>query len=56
MLLTDDEYALLAHSARAILSKGGGALQALLEDLRRWRPMPTSVTLAATDKATGDKA
>ena len=38
MLLTDDEYAGLARSARAILGKGGGALAVMLEDLRRWRP------------------
>ncbi|MDE2093982.1 MAG: PAS domain S-box protein [Burkholderiales bacterium] len=38
MILTDDEYASLARSARAILGKGGGALAAMLEDLRRWRP------------------
>ena len=37
LLLTDEEYALLAQSARAILSKGGGALEDLLEGLRRWR-------------------
>jgi PAS domain S-box-containing protein len=50
MLLTDDEYALLAQSARAILSKGGGALQALLEDLRRWRPRHgTTVATGVSD-------
>ena len=38
MILTDDEYASLARSARAILGKGGGALAVMLEDLRRWRP------------------
>lgn len=38
MLLSDDEYARLAGSARAVLSKGGGELAALLESLRRWRP------------------
>jgi PAS domain S-box-containing protein len=45
MVLTDDEYAQLTQSARAILSKGGGALEALLENLRRWRPpaMPLPV-------------
>ncbi len=30
MLLTDNEYAILARSARAILGKGGGALQGVL--------------------------
>ena len=37
MLLTDDEYATLARSARAILTKGGGAMEAVLESVRRWR-------------------
>lgn len=39
MLLTDEEYALLSRSAHAILSKGGGTLEAVLNDLRRWRPL-----------------
>jgi CheY-like chemotaxis protein len=39
MILTEDEYASLARSAQAILSKGGGALAAMLDDLRRWRPL-----------------
>ena len=38
MILSDDEYERLAVSARAILGKGGGALTALLDALRRWRP------------------
>ena len=37
MLLTDHEVALLTQSARAILHKGGGALDPLLDALRRWR-------------------
>jgi CheY-like chemotaxis protein len=37
MLLTDEEYATLARSARAILIKGGGAMEAVLESVRRWR-------------------
>jgi signal transduction histidine kinase/DNA-binding response OmpR family regulator len=37
MLLTDAEYASLARSARAILIKGGGAMEAVLESVRRWR-------------------
>jgi PAS domain S-box-containing protein len=37
MMLTDDEYATLARSARAILIKGGGAMEAVLESVRRWR-------------------
>lgn len=39
MILTDEEYATLAGSARAILSKGGGDLAVMLERLQRWRPM-----------------
>jgi PAS domain S-box-containing protein len=38
MLLTDDEYASLASSARSIVSKGGGDLMAMLERLKRWQP------------------
>jgi hypothetical protein len=38
MLLTDEEYASLARSAQAIVSKGGGALGVMLERLRGWRP------------------
>jgi len=34
MVLTDSEYAMLARSAQAILSKGGGALAAMLTALR----------------------
>jgi PAS domain S-box-containing protein len=37
MLLTDAEYAALARSARGILIKGGGAMEALLESVGRWR-------------------
>jgi CheY-like chemotaxis protein len=37
MLLTDEEYATLARSARAILVKGGGAMEAMLSSVRRWR-------------------
>jgi PAS domain S-box-containing protein len=35
MILTDAEYASLAASARAILSKGGGGLSMLLDGIRR---------------------
>lgn len=43
MMLTDDEYAKLARSARAILIKGGGAMEAVLDSVRRWRrPMVAS--------------
>ena len=37
MLLTADEVATLARSASAILRKGGGTLEPLLEALRRWQ-------------------
>ena len=37
MLLTDAEYATLARSARAILMKGGGTMDAVLEGVQRWR-------------------
>ena len=37
LLLTDDEVAQLGRSAQAILGKGGGALDDLLQALRRWR-------------------
>jgi CheY-like chemotaxis protein len=37
MLLTDEEYAILARSARAIVMKGGGAMEAVLESVRHWR-------------------
>ena len=41
MLLTDAEYAQLARSAHAILMKGGGALESMLDGLRHWRaPAP----------------
>ena len=35
LLLTDDEYTLLAESARAIVSKGGGGLLQVIQGLRR---------------------
>jgi PAS domain S-box-containing protein len=38
MALTETEYARLAKSAHAILSKGGGAFAAMLDDLRRRYP------------------
>jgi CheY-like chemotaxis protein len=37
MILTDDEYARLAQSARAIVGKGGSAVDAVLNSLRRVR-------------------
>jgi len=41
MLLNDEEYATLARSAHAILAKGGGSLDAVLNSVRRWRqPVP----------------
>ncbi len=42
MALSDSEYDLLAMSASAILSKGGGGVDLLLERLRRWRPLAAS--------------
>ena len=44
MLLTDAEYEVLATSARAVLSKGGGLVESVLEALQRWRP-PVSTPL-----------
>ena len=38
MLLTDEEYATLTRSARAILLKGGGDMATVLERVSRWRP------------------
>lgn len=38
MILSDEDYARLAGSARAILAKGDGALAGLLDTLSRWRP------------------
>jgi len=37
LLLTDSEYDVLAMSASAILRKGGGELEQMLERLARWR-------------------
>ena len=45
MALTDADYATLGHSARAILSKRGGSLDATLEALRGWRPMAAAATI-----------
>ena len=47
LLLTDAEYASLAQSARAILSKGGGSLESTLDALRRWRPALATLPEAA---------
>jgi PAS domain S-box-containing protein len=44
MLLTDAEYATLARSAQAILSKGGGALAVMLDRLRFWHPAAAAST------------
>jgi signal transduction histidine kinase/CheY-like chemotaxis protein len=49
MLLTDEEYATLARSARAILMKGGGAMETMLSSVRRWRQ--PDVTASAADEA-----
>jgi PAS domain S-box-containing protein len=43
--LSEEEYAQLGRSARAILSKGGGALPVMLERLRHW--LPPAAALAA---------
>ncbi len=40
MVLSEAEYESLAVSASAILRKGGGGLELLIERLRRWRPSP----------------
>lgn len=38
LLLTDEEHAALARSAKAVLNKGGGELQEVLARLQGWRP------------------
>jgi CheY-like chemotaxis protein len=38
MMLSADEYTLLARSARAILTKGGGVPASMVADLQRWHP------------------
>ncbi len=48
LLLTDAEYADLSRSARAVLSKGGGTLDATLDALRRWHPAVALPTTAST--------
>ena len=37
MILTDEEYASLAGSARTIVNKGGGDLMSMLDRLKRWQ-------------------
>ena len=44
MALSDADYAMLGKSARAILSKRGGSLDATLDALRHWRP-PAALAL-----------
>jgi CheY-like chemotaxis protein len=44
LILTDDEYETLAYSAQAILTKGGGALEGMLQKLSHWRPVATFAT------------
>ena len=39
MILTDSEYERLASSATAIATKGGGAMAAIVESIRRLRPV-----------------
>jgi CheY-like chemotaxis protein/anti-sigma regulatory factor (Ser/Thr protein kinase) len=41
MIITETEYARLAQSAHAIVSKGGGTIHAMLEDLQRRYHPPT---------------
>ena len=43
LVLSDDEYGLLAQSAREILKQGGGNFARMLEGLRRWRPPTLSL-------------
>lgn len=45
MLLTDEEYATLARSAQAIVAKGGGGLQTLLQDIQRRGTASLSATM-----------
>jgi PAS domain S-box-containing protein len=47
MILTDEEYASLTQSAAAIVGKGGGALAAMLDKLRR-HPPGTPVSRSGT--------
>ena len=47
MILTETEYARLAQSAHAIVSKGGGTIHAMLEDLqRRYHPVNGAIAEA----------
>jgi len=49
LLLTDAEYAALAQSARAILIKGGGTMEDVVDSIRRWRlPLPVTPDGAPT--------
>jgi signal transduction histidine kinase len=45
MVLTDADYSTLGHSARAILSKRGGSLEAALDALRSRRPIGAPLRL-----------
>ena len=48
MVLTDSDYSTLGRSARAILNKCGGSLEATLDALRSWRPVgaPTPIGIS----------
>ncbi len=46
MALSDADYTSLGRSARAILSKHGGSLDATLDALRSWRPSAASARLS----------
>jgi CheY-like chemotaxis protein len=48
MVLTDADYSTLGHTARAILSKRGGSLEAALDALRSWRPIGSALRLGVS--------
>ena len=47
LILTRDEYSQLARSARAIVGKGGGDLDSLIDRLRRWQPVAAQADLGS---------
>jgi signal transduction histidine kinase/DNA-binding response OmpR family regulator len=46
MTLSDEEYATLTRSARAILGKGGADLSSMIDDLQRWWSAASKATAA----------
>ncbi len=48
LLLTDEEYAVLSHSARAVIRKRGGGVDSLLARLKSWPLRPAPVTSGET--------